>query len=140
MELNEFHAILGQTIMFCQTIEHDIKLIYSAMLNGSLSKNLETVSRWSLGATLKQLKKLDFSDKFHYISNSDYKFLMQITEKRNYWCHSAYTNFIYEKDFLNSLAYKNECQKLAQDNAQLMNVGKVIENVRISAMKDFDRV
>ena len=59
MELNEFHKLLGQTIMFCQTIENDIKIIYSAMLNGSFSQNLESVSRWPLGATIKQLKKLD---------------------------------------------------------------------------------
>ena len=140
MELNEFHRLLGQTIMFCQTIENDIKIIYSAMLNGSFSQNLESVSRWPLGATIKQLKKLDFSDKYHYINSKDYKFLMQITDKRNYWCHSAYLKFIYKNNFENSDIYINECNKLIQDNAQLLKVGKVLENVRINAMRDFNRI
>ncbi len=84
MDLNEFHFLVGQTIMYCQVIEHDVKRIYAAMHKGDYYENLERVDKWTLGKCVQELKKLDFSDHDPYISASDYNFLKQMTEKRNH--------------------------------------------------------
>lgn len=141
MELNEFHCMLGQTIMYCQIIEHDIKMIYSAMCRGDMENTLDMIERnkWTLGHSVKELKKLDFSDNNSYISANDYNFLSQMAQKRDYWCHKTYLRYIYNHNFLLSTEYQKECQKLRRDNEKLMAVYMALEKVRIQAMHDFRR-
>ena len=62
-----------------------------------------------------------------------------MTEKRNHWCHQTYQNFLYNKQFLQSKEYADECRKLERDNERLSNVCDALEEVRIQAVKDFGR-
>lgn len=62
-----------------------------------------------------------------------------MTEKRNHWCHQSYQNFLYNKQFLQSKEYIDECRKLQRDNERLSKVCVALENVRIQALKDFGR-
>ena len=139
MTLDDFHFMVGQTIMYCQVIEHDVKRIYAAMHIGDYYDNLDKIEKWSLGQTVQKLKELDFSSDTHYISASDYNFLKQMTEKRNHWCHQTYQNFLYNNQFLQSNEYADECRKLERDNERLSNVCDALEKVRIQAVKDFGR-
>lgn len=142
MTIEEFHCMLGQTIMYCQIIEHDVKMIFSAMVEGDMGNTLDMIERnkWTLGRSVKELKNLDFSDNNNYISASDYNFLSQMAQKRDYWCHKTYLQYIYNQDYLQSKEYQKECQKLRRDNEKLMSVYKALEKVRLQAMKDFGRV
>lgn len=127
------------TTGFERHISIDVKRIYAAMHVGDFYENLDKIEKWSLGQTVQKLKELDFSGKSHYISASDYNFLKQITEKRNHWCHQTYQNFLYNKQFLQSKEYADECRKLKRDNERLSNVCDTLEKVRIQAIKDFGR-
>ena len=51
MTIEEFHCMLGQTIMYCQIIEHDVKMIFSAMFEGDMGNTLDMIERnkWTLG-------------------------------------------------------------------------------------------
>lgn len=137
MTLDNFHFMIGQTIMYCRLIEHDAKYIYAAMHIGDFYENLYNIEKWPLWKTVQKLKELDFSGENRYISVSDYNFLKQMTEKRNHWCHQSYQNFSYNKQFLQSKEYADECRKLERDNMRLSNVCDVLEKVRIQAAKDF---
>ncbi len=123
--------------MYCQVIEHDVKRIYAAMHNGDYYDNLARVEKWTLGKVVQELKALDFETADHYISESDYNFLKQMAEKRNHWCHEAYQNFIYNKKYLQSHEYVDECRKLQRDNEKLSSVCRALEEVRIKAQKKF---
>ncbi len=140
MTLNDFHFMIGQTIMYCQIIEHDVKRIYAAMHIGDYYETLEKIGKWSLGQTVQKLKELDFSNNNPYITANDYNFLKQMTEKRNHWCHQTYQNFLYNREFLQSKEYFNECRKLERDNEKLSIVKDNLENIRIQALKDFNRI
>lgn len=142
MTLENFHLIFGQTIMYCQIIEHDVKMIYAAMCKGDMYDTLAMIdkNKWTLGYSVKELKKLDFSDKKPYISADDYNFLSQMAYKRDYWCHKAYIQFVYNQSFLNSREYEKECQKLQRDNEKLSSVYNALEKVRLNAMRDFNRL
>lgn len=137
MDLRDFHFLVGQTIMYCQIIEHDVKRIYAAIHKGDYYDNLEKVEKWTLGKCVAELKKLDFSDNKPYISTNDYNFLKQMKDKRNHWCHQAYQNFMYNEQFLYSKEYANECRKLQKDNERFSIVYKNLENLRINAQKKF---
>ena len=140
MDLNKFHWLVGQTIMYCQVIEHDVKRIYAAMHKGDYYENLNKVEKWTLGKAVQELKALDFETTDHYISASDYNFLKQMTEKRNHWCHETYQEFLYNKQFLQSKEYTEECRKLQRDNERLSSVCDALEEVRIKAQKDFRKM
>ena len=142
MDINNFHAILGQTIMYCQIIENDIKLIYSAMLKGNMDDTFSKIKKekWTLGKTISELEQLDNSDGDSYFGNEDYKLLKQITKKRNHWCHETYIVFVYTENFGYSKEYQKECFQLNKDHDQLAELYKIVENVRLKAMKDFNRI
>ena len=140
MKIEEFHYLVGQTIMYCQIIEHDVKLIYAGMLLGDFNENLNKIKKWTLGRTIRNLEELDFSDENNYLLNDDYNFLKQMTEKRNHWCHQTYLNFIYDNHFWGSKKYLDECRKLKDDNERLLKVYNVLEKLRMKALRDFNRI
>lgn len=142
LSLDEFHLLLGQTIMYCQIIEGDIKHIYCAMRKGDIFENFFMIEqqKWTLGETLVELQKLDYSDNRPYLSLEDYDYLRKLTRKRNHWCHESYINFVYlGEDFASSKEYQKECRRLIEDNQTLSEVYKKLEQVRQRAMHDFKR-
>ncbi len=142
LSLDEFHLLLGQTIMYCQIIEGDIKHIYCAMRKGDIFENFFMIEqqKWTLGETLVELQKLDYSDNRPYLSLEDYDYLRKLTRKRNHWCHESYINFVYlGEDFASSKEYQKECRRLIEDNQTLAEVYKKLEQVRQRAMRDFKR-
>ena len=128
--------------MYCQIIENDIKLLYSIMLKGNVEETLNQIEneKWTMGQTLNKLRKLDYSDNSPYLSNDDYNYLNQITQKRNHWCHKAYINFVYIDSLENSKEYRKESKKLYEDNKQLSNVYQKLKKIRLQSLKDFRRI
>lgn len=137
MTLDEFHLLLGQTIMFCQQIEHDIKHIYAAICDGDYIDNIKRVNKRPLGEVVNALMEIDLESGSPYISERDYVFLKQVTKKRNHWCHDAYQNFIYEEDFVDGKNYAEEYRMLFDDNRNLALVADIIQRVRRQAQRDF---
>ena len=82
--LDNFHLIVGETIMECQRIEHDIKLIYAGMLKGDFNGNLDIVKDKALGPVLVELEKLDNSDGNPYLKQGDYN-LIQKSFGERFW-------------------------------------------------------
>ncbi len=138
--LNEFHIISGQTIMACQRVEHDVKLIYAGMLSGDFDENLTTIKAQTLGAILKELQNLDNSDGDPYFTKKDYTLLKEILTVRNWLVHRSYMDFMYEKgeDFEQKL--NASYRKLVDFNRKIMILSDQVENVRIDILKRFGRV
>ena len=131
MNLTEFQLVIGQTIMYCQLIENDVKYIYTLMQRGDFDKNYEAVKLCTLGNTLRYLEELDNEDGHPYISQADYDYLKKLANRRNHWCHETFTCFMYEPEFLESQEYKKECYKLNKDYVELKRVHEVLENIRV---------
>ncbi len=138
MELREFHRLLGKTVMYCQCIEADVKMLYAAMHKGDFAKNYETVSKKPLGDILIDLRELDRTDDDPFLADRDYDFLLQMKNKRNHWCHEAYVRFMYLPDFPSSAPYEEECERLLADCEQLARVSQRIERIRLAAMDEYD--
>lgn len=139
MTIEEFKQLHSETMFYCQCIEHDLKWIYSFMHKGNQYKTFETLEKTTLGALVKKLKELDNLDNNPFISNDDYNFLKQMTEKRNYWCHQCYIDFIYEDNFINSPKYNKVCNKLIRDHDRFEIVSNNVEKVRLKAVEAFKR-
>lgn len=138
-ELNEFHFLVGETLMFCQTVELDIKYIYAAMLKGDFDENYEEVEALTLGQTLKRLKKLDYSDNDHFFTEEDYKLLEEITEKRNHIVHKTYQDFVYDKGYEYTKSYNKELRDLRAFHDRMSRLSDNVEEVRFKALEVYHR-
>ena len=139
-DLQDFHYYVGETIMFCQCIERDVKFIYAGMLEGDFDENYDDIEKWTLGKTVKELHKLDNSDNKPYFHKNDYNLLKQIKNIRNYWAHEAYTYFIYEYDFEKSQDFRKQANRLVNDNNRLSKLSDIIEKVRLEVLTEYDRI
>ena len=110
--LDTFNAVVGETLMYCQRIEHDIKVIYAAMLKGEMDGNLDLVRRETLGTVLVALENLDFSDNNPMFSREDYRLLKEIKNIK----YKDHANEITFKDNNNIL--KLYCENLKDELCQ----------------------
>lgn len=138
-EMSDFHYYVGRTMMNCQAIEHDIKLIYAGMKAGDMDANLSMIAekKMTLGTVLGNLKALDRSDKNWFFSDGDYELLKQITDIRNHWAHKAYCEFIYSDrndDFI------RQARRLENDHNRLEKLSKTIEEVRLKVLRKYGRI
>ena len=138
-DIETFHTYVGRTIMHCQTIEHDIKLIYAGMKAGNMDKTLDIIAekRMTLGMVLKNLKELDHSDNKPFFSESDYDLLKQITDIRNHWAHKAYCEFLYsddENDFV------RQARRLENDHNRLEGLSETLDDVRFRVLRKYGRI
>ena len=122
----DFHSMVGRTIMYCQCIENDIKLIYAGMLVGDLETNYQSIKKNSLGTIVAKLQTLDNSDSKPYFGNGDYELLRDITKIRNYWAHQGYLDYVYD---LNN--FNNQYHKLCSDSRRLEKLHRTTQDIRL---------
>lgn len=133
MKLEEFKYLVGETVMYCQIIESNIKIIYVNLLGKDKQVNWELIKKETLGSMVKKLQELDKDNKL--LSSDDYYYLHQVAGKRNHWCHQTYINFLYTPDFLTSSQYTNECNQLLNDHHQLGKIYRILEEMRINIVR-----
>ncbi len=131
MDFNSFKVLYAEVMMDYQLLEHDIKYIYAFMKDGEIDDNLEEIKNFTLGEMINLLKDLDYSEEHHLISIKDYAVLNRLCHSRNHWAHETFSNFMYEKGFLESEDYKKECKRLQDDYKKIEYASDVLEDVRI---------
>lgn len=62
-----------------------------------------------------------------------------MSEKRNYWCHQAYIDFMYIKNFQTSIEFQKVCSKLQRDHDRIEVVQRNVEKAKLNANKFFSR-
>lgn len=131
MDYNQFTYLHSELIKYCQIIEGDLKWIYSFLHIGDIYQTRDSLDTLTLGQIVRKLKELDNSDGKPTLSASDYNFLSQMTQKRNYWCHECYRDFVYKKNWEYSDEFDKVCSKLQRDHDKLKNVCKNVEDLKI---------
>ena len=139
LRFNDFKVLHSEIIMWCQIIENDLKWIYSFMHRGNTDKNYKYIKNKSLGYIVNKLQELDNLDNNLYISNEDYEYLKMIKNKRNFWAHNCYIEFMYCDNFMESREYKSICEKLEEDHSRLKRIYELIENLKIEAKECFSK-
>lgn len=140
MNINKFNLIVGESIMYCQNIEHDIKLILAGMTKGDFDRNYEACSEDTLGEAIKKLEMIDNSDGNPTISRNDYRFLKTINSKRIFLVHKMYNEFVYIKKWPKSKEYKNIAKDLVELHKKLKETHVTIQKMRLKILKQFGRL
>lgn len=141
-DIISFHKCVGELIMFCQCIEHDIKWIYAGMLKGNADNNFINLQnkKVTLGKAIDKLEILDNS-KDPYLSQNDYKLLKDVNKIRIHWAHNAYLEFIYcnsDKEYQKN--FTRQARRLENDYNRLKKLSDKIEKIRIEALKAYGRI
>ena len=131
MNYKTFTYLHSETIQYCQIIESDLKWLYSFLHVGDVYQTKDALDNITFGQIVKKLKALDNSDGNPNLSASDYNFLSQMAQKRNYWCHECYIDFVYLDDWMYSAEFKRVCDRLQRDHDKLKIVYQNIENLKI---------
>ncbi len=139
MDLDKFHSCVGEILMYCQCIEHDVKYIYAFMADGGFKENMIRIEeeRLTLGQIVHLLKGYDQSWEEPFLSNEDYETLFEIVHKRNYYAHQVYLSFCYlsdEKDF--DYSFEREARNITKDLEILSKLYDKVEDKRLEYMKD----
>lgn len=140
VDLNNFHVLIGETMMECQCIEHDIKVIYAAMKSGDFKNNYKFISEYTLGKALVELEELDICNVNPYFSVNDYKLLDSIRNIRNHWAHRGYVNFVYREGEEFYSAFNEQLSRLKSDYKMLSALSKQTEAIRFEVMRRFGRL
>lgn len=139
-ELEEFHLLVGETMMECQCIEHDVKVIYAAMKKGDFRGNYSDISQYTLGKTLRELEELDICNVNPFFSVNDYELLDSIRAIRNHWAHRGYVEFAYKRGAAYDRAFADEYERLKNDFKTLIALSEQTEKIRFEVMRKFGRI
>lgn len=147
--LKAFHEHVGEVIMYCQRIEHDMKVIYAALETDSVYAGLKTsksridvfrenykkIESKSMGDILKKLKKQDTSSGGNpYFYASEYEWLEKLKDIRNHWAHEGYLQFLYSgKDYEEN--FRIQAEKLKTDLETLLSLVVKVEDVRLETLQ-----
>ena len=137
MDQRNFNALLAETVMQCQRIEHDIKIIYAAMKNGDFDDNYDRVEKSPLGDVLTELERLDNSDGRPYLHHDDYRLLNQIRTVRNWLVHQSYADFMYSTGAERANNFERACRKLEDFHSRMRTLGNAVECVRLDCIKRY---
>ena len=137
MDYKNFNMLLAETVMQCQRIEHDVKIIYAAMKSGDFDDNLDSVEKSPLGDVLSDLQRLDNSDGRPYLHPDDYKLLNQIRTVRNWLVHQSYADFMYSPGAEHMRDFDRAYKKLDDFHSRMRALGNAVERVRLDCLKRY---
>ena len=96
--IEKFQKLHSEIVEYYQRIEYDMKRIYSAMDSDDFDENMDWLENDNWGVILNKLRKLDKSDNDPYFTDEEYGLLDEIRDRRNYWCHQCYLDWVYIED------------------------------------------
>ncbi len=133
--MQEYHLCVGEILMYCQMIEHDIKRIYAFMADGGYEENLLMLQRekCTLGQTVTKMREFDQAWEKPLFKPEDYDLLFQIVNKRNHYAHQGYLDFVYvigEEQI--DRAYNLALERAKQDKEKLSLLYEAVEDVKLS--------
>lgn len=148
--LKAFHEHVGEVIMYCQRIEHDMKVIYAALETDSVYAGLKTsksktdvfrenykkIESKSMGDILKKLKNLDAFNPYFYAS--EYEWLEKLKDIRNHWAHEGYLQFLYSvgKDYEEN--FRIQAKKLKADFETVRGLYESVEKVSVETLQNYN--
>ena len=138
--LNDYNWYVGQSLLNCQRIEHDVKIIYAAMQQGDFKNNLAAAADITLADCINGLKDLQKDIDPPIFDKSDFNLLRDIKSMRNWLAHRCYVDFLYvgEQNLDNRMQDCFDKVKVFCDKTTTFSA--VVEKARFYILKKFNRI
>ena len=128
----KFKTMHSEIIKYYQCIEYDMKRIYSTMASDDYFDCMDMLDGKNWGEILNRLRKLDNSDNDPFFSEEEYALLDEIRERRNYWCHQCYLDYVYiENDFERFERLQRLCRQLENEKNRAYKLHQKMQDVYI---------
>ena len=140
-DFDRYKYLLGETVIYYQFMENDLKLIYAGLLPGNFAKNIEFVrsSFKGLGQIVLALEELDFSSgDTPYFTRDTYKLLSKIARQRNFYCHQCCLDFCFNPYFKDSIEFKDSLDSLIKTNNSIRLIQSQTEKYRKAVLDKFN--
>ena len=134
IQMNEFTSHVGEIMMYCQCIEHDIKEIYLSFFKDNREEVLHKMNeeKWTLGMIVTALKEADKAPRARLFDDPDYSILFSTVRLRNYYAHQVFLSFCYEIDEEKfEASYNQAAKRLLSERKLLSSLYGRVEDVRI---------
>ena len=140
MSRDLFKIIHSELIQQVQTIEYNLKIIYSKVQPGDFCDNYESIEKLNLGRIIAELKKIGNEADYLTLTEEDYRLLDEIREIRNYWCHQCYIDFGYiPNNDEREAKFQQIAEKLHFDEPRTWKLSQKIEEIRLYVVKKYDK-
>ena len=96
MTLDKFRILHSTLVEHYQFIEVHLEGIYAAVSNKSFAEALKDVEKDGLGGILRDIQWLERKKKIDVLTDEECDRLRHIFERRNFWCHSCYTELAFD--------------------------------------------
>ena len=97
MTLEEFRVLHSTLIEHYQFIEAHLDGIYAALSDKPFSVGVKEVERDSLSGVVREIRDLEREMGKTVLTESEYKQLRQIIDRRNFWCHCCYFEMSFDR-------------------------------------------
>jgi uncharacterized protein YutE (UPF0331/DUF86 family) len=132
-KMDKLKFLVGETIFYCQALEHDLKIIYSCYTATNLKQvqqKSNELSDQNLGAIILKLKTDGHLDK------DGVRVLNQIRKIRNYLAHEVFTDVVYLPPQQRDTGYQAVYDRVQDYNSRISKVMREVEAERIHAVKE----
>lgn len=114
MTLEKFRVLHSTLVEHYQFIELHLEGIYAAISRKTFSEALKDVEKDGLGGILKDILWLERKEKVDVLTDEECDILREIFERRNFWCHSCYTELAFDRK-TGGPAKVQDAQKMLED-------------------------
>lgn len=134
LEINDFHRMVGEILMYCQCMEENIRRILAKRLPGPIGLNILRIQeqKMTMGQMVTKIKELDRELPHPLFEEEDYDMLFEVVRKRNYYAHQIYISFCYltgdDEEFHS--CYARASNEVLNDHEKLYRLYEVVEEVR----------
>jgi hypothetical protein len=135
-KIEKLKSLVGDALLYCQALEHDLKIIYSCYTARSLEQIKQknsSLSDKNLGYIINLLAKNGQIDK------EGTNVLNQVRTIRNYLAHNVFTEVIYLQPSERDIIYSKVYTRVENDRNRMAKVMKQIEMERIRAVKEITK-
>lgn len=96
MNREEFQIMHSSLIEQYQFIEFHLEGIYAAISGRNFLKALEDVQMDSISRIIREIKEIEKDRNLSVFTEDEYEKMRLIIQRRNFWCHSCYTDLLFD--------------------------------------------
>jgi hypothetical protein len=131
-KMDRLKFLVGETLYYCQALEHDLKIIYACSQTRNLNQVIaEThdLSKKNLGDILQLLTSEGSLD------HEGIRTLNEVRVIRNYLAHEVFTEVAYLEPSKRDATYQRVYARVLNDHDRILRVMKEVEQSRIAFVR-----
>ena len=97
MSIEKFRLLHSTIIEHYQFIEFHLEGLYAKICEKDFVAGLDDVKKTNIHRILQEIRKIEKEEQVSIFSVLEYERIEKICERRNFWCHNCYTDFVFDR-------------------------------------------